>query len=392
MARKIILAIDDSDCSISAAKWACETLARPGDELHLVGCQGIISAGMGPALPAATAGSVAAFTATYHDALKQEEQRVKSLLTTVKNEILKRPDLHLHSLPAAGGASGVGESIVSWAKHEHADLVVLGSRGMGAVKSTFMSVVGLGSVSEYCLHHVDRGAVAIVHGTDLSKHKEVRKVLVAVDDSHHAQHAQKWCIENVLGPKDELHIVSVALPVPYVAGVQAPILGASVPGVAAGDFEAEFRGALEHAQSVALHALHAALASEKIAADDAAAAHVLEVAEEDEVSEDSREYAQTTVKNAVEFATEKCKVDKERVFFKALEPEGGASDISLSIKHYQEANGIDVVVVGSRGMGAVKRALFSLVGLGSVSDWCAHNMSCPVIVIKGAEEPAVAKD
>lgn len=345
MARKIILAIDDSDCSISAAKWACETLARPGDELHLVGCQGIISAGMGPALPAATAGSVAAFTATYHDALKQEEQRVKSLLTTVKNEILKRPDLHLHSLPAAGGASGVGESIVSWAKHEHADLVVLGSRGMGAVKSTFMSVVGLGSVSEYCLHHMDRGAVAIVHGTDLSKHKEVRKVLVAVDDSHHAQHAQKWCIENVLGPKDELHIVSVALPVPYV-----------------------------------------------IAADDAAAAHVLEVAEEDEVSEDSREYAQTTVKNAVEFATEKCKVDKERVFFKALEPEGGASDIGLSIKHYQEANGIDVVVVGSRGMGAVKRALFSLVGLGSVSDWCAHNMSCPVIVIKGAEEPAVAKD
>lgn len=170
---------------------------------------------------------------------------------------------------------------------------------------------------------------------------------------------------------------------------------------------------------------------------------MLEVAEEDEVSEDSREYAQTTVKNAVEFATEKCKVrpsssssrslvfslelnsiifllppphlllssipsklnlpssilcifflqvDKERVFFKALEPEGGASDISLSIKHYQEANGIDVVVVGSRGMGAVKRALFSLVGLGSVSDWCAHNMSCPVIVIKGAEEPAVAKD
>lgn len=48
------------------------------------------------------------------------------------------------------------------------------------------------------------------------------------------------------------------------AGVQAPILGASVPGVPAGDFEAEFRGALEHAHSVALHALHAALASGKV--------------------------------------------------------------------------------------------------------------------------------
>jgi nucleotide-binding universal stress UspA family protein len=216
MTRKIILSIDDSDCSISAAKWACETIVRPEDEVHLVGCQALITAGMGPALPAATAGSVSALTASYHEAVKQEELRVKSLLKTVKNEVLKLPTLHLHSLPPAGGASGVGESIVTWAKHERADLVVLGSRGMGAVKSTLMSVVGLGSVSEYCLHHIVSGAIAIVHGTDLRAKKEVRKVLVAVDDSEHAQHAQQWCIENVLGPKDELHIVSVALPVPYV--------------------------------------------------------------------------------------------------------------------------------------------------------------------------------
>ncbi len=74
------------------------------------------------------------------------------------------------------------------------------------------------------------------------------------------------------------------------------------------------------------------------------------------------------------------------MFFKSLEPEGGASDVGLSIKHYQEANGIDLMVVGSRGMGAMKRALYSLVGLGSVSDWCAHNMTCPVIVVKGKEQ------
>ena len=216
--RKIIIAVDDSDCSINAAKWACATLVRQGDEVHLVGCQNLISAGMGPAIPIATAGSVAALTATYQESLKQERERVESLLLTVKNDILKMPTLHLHSLPAAGGASGVGESIVSWAKHEHADLVVLGSRGMGAVKSTFMSIVGLGSVSEYCLHHLDiECAIAIVHGTDLHKQKEFRKIMVAVDDSEHAQHAQQWCIENILdASKDELHIVSVALPVPYV--------------------------------------------------------------------------------------------------------------------------------------------------------------------------------
>jgi hypothetical protein len=46
--------------------------------------------------------------------------------------------------------------------------------------------------------------------------------------------------------------------------VQAPVLGASVPGVAAGDFEAEFRGAMEHAQSITLHTLHAAITSGKV--------------------------------------------------------------------------------------------------------------------------------
>ena len=80
-------------------------------------------------------------------------------------------------------------------------------------------------------------------------------------------------------------------------------------------------------------------------------------------------------------------VDKKRLYYAALEPEGGASDVGLSIKHYAEANDVGVVVVGSRGMGAMKRALLSFVGLGSVSDWLASNMShCPVIVVKGGGE------
>ena len=83
---------------------------------------------------------------------------------------------------------------------------------------------------------------------------------------------------------------------------------------------------------------------------------------------------------------------RERILYKALEPEGGAGDIALSIKHYAEANKIDLTVVGSRGMGAVKRALMSFVGLGSVSDWCANKLGCPVVVVrpKGAATVAAA--
>ncbi|XP_052176071.1 universal stress protein PHOS34-like [Diospyros lotus] len=38
---------------------------------------------------------------------------------------------------------------------------------------------------------------------------------------------------------------------------------------------------------------------------------------------------------------------------------------------------VDLVVVGSRGLGRVKRAF-----LGSVSDYCAHHVRCPILIVK----------
>lgn len=74
-------------------------------------------------------------------------------------------------------------------------------------------------------------------------------------------------------------------------------------------------------------------------------------------------------------------IPKERIFFKSLEPEGGASEVAKSIKHYVQANSIDVVIMGSRGIGAIKRAILSFIGLGSVSSWCVHNVDVPVIIV-----------
>ncbi len=60
------------------------------------------------------------------------------------------------------------------------------------------------------------------------------------------------------------------------------------------------------------------------------------------------------------------------------------------------------MVLGSRGMGSFKRSLMGFVGLGSVSDYCVHNMPCAVAVVKaeadklpaasasGAAHPAAA--
>jgi nucleotide-binding universal stress UspA family protein len=46
------------------------------------------------------------------------------------------------------------------------------------------------------------------------------------------------------------------------------------------------------------------------------------------------------------------------------------------------ALGVDVVVVGSRGRGAIRRVL-----LGSVSTYVVHNAPCPVLVIRAGSEP-----
>lgn len=42
--------------------------------------------------------------------------------------------MHAHALPAAGGASGVAESIVEFAKVKDATMVIVGSRGLGSFR------------------------------------------------------------------------------------------------------------------------------------------------------------------------------------------------------------------------------------------------------------------
>jgi hypothetical protein len=47
-----------------------------------------------------------------------------------------------------------------------ADLVVVGSRGMGSFKRSIMGFAGLGSVSDYALHHSKGAAVVVVKATE----------------------------------------------------------------------------------------------------------------------------------------------------------------------------------------------------------------------------------
>jgi hypothetical protein len=48
---------------------------------------------------------------------------------------------------------------------------------------------------------------------------------------------------------------------------------------------------------------------------------------------------------------------------------------------------IDLVVMGSRGMGALKRTF-----LGSVSDYCVHHCECPVAIVRFDRETELEQE
>ncbi|KAI3423020.1 hypothetical protein D9Q98_001372 [Chlorella vulgaris] len=329
----------------------------------------------------ATAAAVAALSANWDQQRKAEEEacrhRLYDLVHSLPEDVKRSVDIHRHVLPAAGGASGVAESVVAFVKEQGAELVVVGSRGMGAARSTLMSLIGLGSVSSYLVHNL-HCPVAVYRGrADDTAAKAKRRVLVSLDDSEASRQALEWAVGNVLGPTDELHLVCVALPIPFPVSPAEPYTS---PPLALDEWQASYGGSLQHTEATLRAAEEHTGSALKIVAEDAAASEVLEADEYDAATHDSNHYARETVTAAVDRAV--AKVERERIFFKALPPEGGASDVGQSVVHYSKANGVDLVVLGARGMGSFKRAMLSFVGLGSVSDYVVSHVEVPVIVVK----------
>lgn len=64
----------------------------------------------------------------------------------------------------------------------------------------------------------------------------------------------------------------------------------------------------------------------------------------------------------------------------------------ISLVRYSKEKGVDLVVLGSRGLGAFKRSLMSAVGLGSVSDYCTHHLQCAVAVVKFKDDHKVGTE
>lgn len=345
---RVLVAIDGSQHGTDALLWAARQLWREGVQLDVVTVLPPVAMNVYPVAPVATAAAVAAVTHQWEAQKAHDEAHATEVLRDAVTQAIAagvaKACLHAHALPAAGGASGVGDSIVEFAKAKGVDMVAIGSRGLGSLKRSLMSFVGLGSVSDYCLHQL-HVPVLIVHGDGAEPAAacgQARRLLLALDDSVHSQYGLTWLAGHLLRPGDEVHVVVVALPVPY------PILdetSAAVAALEAQQWRASTERSLEYARS---------LAARSAASLEAAAAAA--------------------------------GIGGVKTVSVSLLPEGGASDVGASVCKYATEHKMDFAVLGSRGMGSFKRSLMGFVGLGSVSDYCVHNLPCAVAVVKAEEQ------
>jgi len=168
---KVALAVDSSPASRRAASWAAALglLSRPNTEVHLLTVAPtppLPAPPMrptftpGPLLPSAAAGMAAAGVEEYMRRVDEERAEHVKLLNDAAAEVVRlAPGLEPSRVrervlegDGAGGGS-VGACLVSYCQREHVDHIVLGSRGLGAFRRALYAAVGLGSVSDYVLHH-----------------------------------------------------------------------------------------------------------------------------------------------------------------------------------------------------------------------------------------------
>lgn len=347
--RKLLVAVDP-DAPLappSPALTLAASLAAPDDALHLVTVlpPPLLSGGIPPF--AATAAALS----TFETQLAAAKERARAALAAARDAAVgglgvDEARVKVHVLPSTGGASGASASLAAWAHSRHADLVVVGARSMGGAARALAPLVGLGSVSDALIKHAHAPAVAVARGSGRPPADAPPVVVVAVDDSAPARAALKWAATTLARQGEAaiqgatLHVVSVAQlpPFPIVVGADPSMVANAL---AADAWDAGKTECVRTAQ--------------RVATDGAAAAACLVPA------------CVTVVSHA-------------------LTPREGSAAAADEVAAYAKAKGATLLVCGSRGLGAVKRALLSIVGLGSVSAALAHAAPCAVVVVRGGED------
>jgi nucleotide-binding universal stress UspA family protein len=238
-------------------------------------------------------------------------------------------DEQVNKIENVGGAvaqshlrrGGAAEEVIELAEELETALIVLGSRGRGRIRRALM-----GSVSDSVVRHAHCPVLVV-------RWKPVvfpAKILVATDGSEEAVLAAQSAADLAARTGSELHVTHVGKVLSHGgAGVKASYVGVEVDPLPAGPQEALDKESKE--------LLEAQLARMGEAGVTVTEAHLM----------------------------------------------SGRADEEIIL--LAEGVGADLVVVGSRGLGGIRRAR-----LGSVSDSVVRHTHCPVLVVRregGRQEP-----
>ncbi|PAA67751.1 hypothetical protein BOX15_Mlig033838g3 [Macrostomum lignano] len=179
MPRKVLLPIDGSEHADRALIWFAENLARPTDELIFVYAIEI------PGNMASAMGGIVPQQKVQQQQQQQSEEQEKAVRRKTSMSALAGPGKRLamviqercqqlgmrnHVRFVEKMTPGPGQSIVEAANREEANMIVMGNRGMGALKRTF-----LGSVSDHVLHHAHIPVIIVPPEKSAASGKQQRK-------------------------------------------------------------------------------------------------------------------------------------------------------------------------------------------------------------------------
>lgn len=202
--------------------------------------------------------------------------------------------------------------------------------------SILRAILGFGSVSKYSMNRV-KIPVCIVHGSDKEPNAK-KKVAICMNGSESTK-SLHWVCQNVLDAEQvEIHIISVAPKAPY-----------------------------------------------DIVTEDSTSSHVLSNQEHDEDDRELHELAEKSIDESLKIVLG-YNVNKDGIIRKVLDPKEGSINVAEAIKQYTEENGIDLVCMGRRNLSLFRRILDTLLGLGSVSDWCASHLKSSVLIVPDSDE------
>ncbi|KNC81806.1 hypothetical protein SARC_05891 [Sphaeroforma arctica JP610] len=157
--RHVLIGLDGSDCSKHALKWALDNVVRDKDLLFLVIAfqPQLVPLALGPDMEVQ-------FTNPPDNEIEKMMSQCNDYLEQIGTEVIGERSIEYKLLSLQGDPRDVFPAVCD---KEQIDMVVVGSRGMGAIKRLLV-----GSVSDALVHNL-KVPVTVVHPPETNEAKQM---------------------------------------------------------------------------------------------------------------------------------------------------------------------------------------------------------------------------